>query len=624
MEVPKDENLHERIWLGLGMSKRWRESARPRAILIPLSLLVLGVWPVRVCAQNVSAQELEREVQFYAVPYQPLPPGTIYRNVSAVEVDVVVRDAKGRAVDGLELHDFELYDNGKQQAITQFLVERATSVGAPTQGQAAGSAPAKAGVAAAASAAPRSIALFFDDRSSSFSDLHDAQVAAEKFVRDDLHPGDEVGVFTASGTETQDYTADTVKLIAAIQAVRPEPLGAPPAPCTIPPPTAYAMGPDAAYMIEMGNEQVAQLYSCQPSGSPAPRRPGNGSAGRMEEIPAPLATDSEFKAQMVLGQAELKARYILGSLESVITQLASRPGQRIVVLISSGFFTLSLESEREDVAESALRAGVVISALDAKGLAGDAMDLSEPNPGTAPGTPPPPGLESDLLRDQWKAKNGVMEAMARDTGGTFFHNNNDLAAGLREVAALPEVSYRLAFSPANLKDDGRFHHLEVKVKAPESHSVQARQGFFAPGGAQGKAQASLEQFDHEVVGTDEVGQLPVILEAAGARLASGTTAALVSVRLSPKALSFASVEGRYFDRLNTAVGLFSPGGKYVAGKMAFTEMNLQKATLAYLDRTEINAKLVVQAPPGDYRLRIVVEDIRSGKVFADSRSIRIP
>ncbi len=604
------------------MSKEPKERGPQRGLLFLCVLLALGVSPTLVSAQNVSQQELAQEVQFYPEPYQPLPPGTIHRNVSDVEVGVVVRDAKGLAVDGLRQQDFELYDNGKLQAITQFLIERATSVGVSIEPLTASGAPAKAAApTASAAVAPRFIALFFDDRSSSFSDLRDAQVAAEKFVRNDLRAGDEVGVFTASGTETQDYTADTGKLIAAIHAVRPEPLGSPPGPCHIPPPTEYAMGAYAAYQIQTGDMQVAQLYSCVAQGG-APRAPSRGrpSGGSAPSEPA----DSEAVAQMVLGQAELKGRYILDSLESVVAQLGSRPGQRIVVLISSGFFTMTLAREQEEVAESALRVGVVISALDAKGLAGDAIDLSEPNPGTSPGTLPPAGLERDLLSDQWQVKDGVMEQITRDTGGTFFHNDNDLAAGLHEVAAVPEVSYRLAFSPANLKDNGRFHHLEVKVKVSKSDSVQARQGYFAPGGAVAKAQASREQFDHEMLATGETGQLPVALTVAGARLGSGTTAALVSVRLNPNALSFARVQGRYLDGLNAAAGLFGPGDKYVAGKMALTEMNLKKATLAYLDRTEINAKLVVEAPSGDYRLRIVVEDVRSGKIFANSRPIHIP
>ncbi len=32
----------------------------------------------------------------------------------------------------------------------------------------------------------------------------------------------------------------------------------------------------------------------------------------------------------------------------------------------------------------------------------------------------------------------VMADLARDTGGVFFHNNNDLDLGLREMASVPD------------------------------------------------------------------------------------------------------------------------------------------------------------------------------------------
>jgi hypothetical protein len=326
----------------------------------------------------------------------------------------------------------------------------------------------------------------------------------------------------------------------------------------------------------------------------------------------------------VLGETDLESRNILGSLESVIAHLASRPGQRIAVLISSGFFTASLDREREEVTDRALRAGVVISALDAKGLAAYDLDLSHPNPSTPPGTIPRPGPESDLLSGQWSANNGVMEEMARETGGTWFHNNNDLAAGLREVAALPEVSYRLAFSPANLEDNGRFHELKVKVTAPATDSVQTRRGYFAPSPAVRLERARLDQFNREMLGTDEIDQLPVDAGAKAGRLASGGGVAVISLHLSPDALSFGKVQGRYVDTLNLAAGLFSPDGSYVAGAISVADMNLRREALDYLSRGTINATLPVPAPAGDYRLRIVVEDNRSGKVFSRSRSIHIP
>jgi VWFA-related protein len=592
------------------VSSGFEKRRSARGLLFLWALLPLVVWPVRGFAQNVSRQELGQELRFYEAPYQPLPPSKIQVSVSDVEVDVVVRDPQGRTVDHLQRQDFQLDDNGKPQAITEFLIERAAPEETSTQPRPAGSAPAEtAPPAPSAAGAPRSIALFFDNRSSPFSDLHYAQQAAEQFVQNSLHAGDEVGVFAASGAVTQDFTADTGKLLAAIRALHPAPLGSAQAPGCSPPPTRYAMGPYAAYRIQAGDSDVATLYSCAP-----PPRPGMSSE----------PTDAEAEARSVLGQTELQVRYILAGLQAVIAHLASRPGQRIVVLISSGFFTSSLEPQQEEVVESALRAGVVISALDAKGLPVSSMDLSHPNPGTPAGMLPPPGLESDILSGQWTANNAAMDEMARDTGGTFFHHNNDLAAGLRQVAALPEVSYRLAFSPANLQENGRFHHLRVRVTAPGRLSVQTRRGYFAPSPAARIARARLDRFDQEMLGADETTQLPVEVGTEVGRLASGGGFAVISLHLSPNALSFGKVQGRYLDTLNMAAGLFGPGGSYVAGDMSVAEMNLTKTTLAYLNKGRINATLPVQAPAGDYRLRIAVEDMRTGQLFANSRSIHIP
>ncbi len=78
-------------------------------------------------------------------------------------------------------------------------------------------------------------------------------------------------------------------------------------------------------------------------------------------------------------------------------------------------------------------------------------------------------MQSDVLSD-----------LAYSTGGFYFHNNNDLDAGFRTTAAEPEVSYLLAFVPSNLKNDGKFHQISVKLTTKEKYTVQARRGFFAP------------------------------------------------------------------------------------------------------------------------------------------------
>ncbi len=62
----------------------------------------------------------------------------------------------------------------------------------------------------------------------------------------------------------------------------------------------------------------------------------------------------------------------------------------------------------------------------------------------------------------------VLSELAYATGGTFVQNSNDFEGGLRRLATPPEYSYLLAFSPQNLKFDGRFHNLKVTVKGPKA------------------------------------------------------------------------------------------------------------------------------------------------------------
>src|SRR5262249_61648470 len=50
----------------------------------------------------------------------PPPPGVIRINVNLVQVDAVVMDSKGKAVTDLKAEDFEVLQDGKPQAITNF------------------------------------------------------------------------------------------------------------------------------------------------------------------------------------------------------------------------------------------------------------------------------------------------------------------------------------------------------------------------------------------------------------------------------------------------------------------------------------------------------------------------
>lgn len=76
-------------------------------------------------------------------------------------------------------------------------------------------------------------------------------------------------------------------------------------------------------------------------------------------------------------------------------------------------------------------------------------------------------------------KKDVMAELAEGTGGTFFHNSNDLEGGFRKLTAASEYVYLLELSLENVKHDGTYHPLKLKVDQ-DGLKLQARPGYFAP------------------------------------------------------------------------------------------------------------------------------------------------
>jgi VWFA-related protein len=124
---------------------------------------------------------------------------------------------------------------------------------------------------------------------------------------------------------------------------------------------------------------------------------------------------------------------------------------------------------------------VIISALDARGLYTTELAASERSPGS--GT-------ILLMKSEYRRRSGtmaenVMSELADGTGGTYFHNSNDLDAGFKELTAAPECVYVLEITPDNVKQTGSYHRLKVKVDR-DGLRLQARHGYFVPKAKKGK------------------------------------------------------------------------------------------------------------------------------------------
>jgi len=88
----------------------------------------------------------------------------------------------------------------------------------------------------------------------------------------------------------------------------------------------------------------------------------------------------------------------------------------------------------------------------------------------------------------------VMAEIADGSGGTYFHNSNDLEAGFKELATAPEYVYVLELSLDNENPDGTYHRLKVKVDR-DGLQVHARRGYFSSKPEKGKAERQGSEID---------------------------------------------------------------------------------------------------------------------------------
>jgi VWFA-related protein len=533
---------------------------------------------------------------------------TFKLRVNLVQVHVIVRDSAGKPVENLRKEDFLVFDSGKLQAITTFGVETAKS--RKERAEAAAKTQAGEGETAAAgsvSLPERFVALTFDDIHLKMADAITVRVAAGRFV-DAMYPGDRVGIFSTSGQLTQDFTSDKEVLKQKILGLMPR--GALGGHITDCPDVSYYM----ADLIE--NKQDSQALSV------VVQETLQCMFGGSQQMITAAQAQAQAAAMMALNAGDADNNYTYRLLEEVLRRLAGKPGERILLLASPGFLITTEMLDASGIVDRANRANIVINTLDARGLYVPELggDISQQNSDT----PTTAGLkETYRLAEEFELQFVLMD-FAYGTGGTFFHNSNDLEAGLKLAGGVPEVSYVLGFSPQNQKMDGKYHALKVTLAQKQKYTIQARRGYYAPKKLDDPREMERQEIQEAVFSQDEIHDLPLSLqtqyfktEDTGARLS-------VVSHLELKGMHFRKAEGRNFDDLTVATVVFDENGNFVTGGEKIVKMRLLDATFDKLSRTGLTVKSSFEVKPGKYMIRQVVRDSEGAQMAARNGTVVIP
>ena len=529
-------------------------------------------------------------------------------HVNLVQVRVVVRDNNNNPVGNLRREDFLLYDQGKLQSISTFGVETPDSrrqraeAAAKTQ---AGN-PEESG-ASHVTLPDRFVALVFDDLHLSLEDANFIRVSSRSFI-EAMAPNDRVAIFSTSGQVNQEFTSDKQALENTLLKVLPRPLFE----------SSVLECPEMTHYMadQIENRNNDSVYSVA-----------------IEETVQCMFNGDETKASMAvpavrsavfqtLSQGDNQNEYTYRHLEDVLRRLASMPGERVLLLASPGFLLTTLQLDEMGIIDRANRSNIVINTLDARGLYTPAVmgDISKPIADTYKTA----GFKATYRISAQQEQQYVLMDFALSTGGTFFHNSNDLQGGMKRAGEAPEISYVLGFSPQNQKMDGRYHTIKVTLSVKQKYTIQARRGYYAPRKAKDPLEQARAEIQEAVFSQDEIHELPLDLQTqyfktndAGAKLS-------VVSRIELKGMHFRKVDGRNFDNLTLATAVFDENGNFVTGGEKTLEMKLLDSTYERLSRTGFTVKSSFDVKPGRYMGRQVVRNSECAQLAARNGAVEIP
>ncbi|MBZ5564034.1 MAG: VWA domain-containing protein [Acidobacteriia bacterium] len=328
------------------------------------------------------------------------------------------------------------------------------------------------------------------------------------------------------------------------------------------------------------------------------------------------------QARSALEGYTLQARQTPENLKNVIRRVATMPGERQVLLVSDGFLPLEMRSLLGDAIDRALRAQVMISALDAKGLVviSRTADASRRYF---------PGIELAALYDLFdaareSAASGVLGEIADSTGGQFFHNNNDLDAGFQKVLASPEVIYTLTFSPQNLKYNGAFHSIKVELVNRNGLTVQARKGYFAPAGLLDRKKQAEEEIQQAAFSREEINELTLGVQTQFFKTSAEDARITVVAHLDASTLAFRDESGLHITSISFVTLLFDRDGNLITGNQKDVDLRLGDPALAHVRQSGITVKIPLKVKVGAYTVRVVARGSEGGQLAALSKPVEIP
>lgn len=596
------------------MMYRYNSCLKSRSTRVCFNLLVTAA--IFVSALPIQSQDKKEPTN------KPDQDDVIKVSSNLVNVDVMVKDKKGKSITDLKAEDFILTENGVQQKIEFF--DSTLTGGNNGQPPTSISLAKERGTKEPAGPTnlPRNIiALVLDGQTTEGANLKHVREGMTKYIRERISDNDSVALFAISGglQLLQPFTQDKAKLVAAVE-------------------KAGGISTVSKTSEQRSiNETIAELRD----------QLANAASGGGTDPAVGSAAGQALIAQRVLEQylqmrsalSAQQTRPVLAGLAAICEGLRSIPRKKTLVMFSQGFVApQALDWQVQSTIDIANRANVSIYIIDSSGLTG-----GTPQSG---GIVPPSPLAAisattsqesriraaagesvfDVSRQEGvNRQQDLLYRISGDTGGQFIKNTNDVAAGLERVDEEIRSRYTLTYRSTDQKFDGSFRKLKIEVRRP-AVKVMARSGYYAIPPSQ---VVPIAPEDKKLMANFESlaahSTLPLSLQLTAFRLQPGSYIVPLYFEIPSGSLEFTKNGDKKRLQLEVLGLVRAEGRDEIVSRLGGNyDVELSPAQYEAILRDKIFYRHDIPLGTGSFNVDLVVKDRLSGKVAAKRQTLTLP
>ena len=542
------------------------------------------------------------------------PDDVIRTKSNLVNIDVIVKDKKGKYISDLKAEDFTIVENGVAQKIEFFDAPLTrTETTNPTTPGAQPAAPTPPVVAAR-----NYVVIVLDSQTTDVTNLKPVREGMVKYVRERITDEDVVALLSVTNglQMLQPFTQDKAKLIAALENLSVN---------------STSKNFEQKDLAENIGAQREVLTAGAPNGDIKLDSPA---AARLMIAQRVLQQFIQLRTALSLQQA----RPVLAALAAISEGLRPIPGKKTLVLFSQGFVTPAvLDWQVQSTIDIANRANVAIYIIDSAGLRANAPGSGSLVPGN-----PMAGVSGitnqeqrikavggetqfDYVRQEGQSREyDILYRISGDTGGKLFRGNNDLGQGLERINEEMRARYTLAYRSTNQNFDGTFRKVKIDVRRPDAQLI-SRSGYYA---IPPEEIVLLSPADKKLLAGFTTAQanpeLPLSVALSQFRSRDGLFTVPVALELPPSAVKFERKGEKRLMQLEVLGVLKATPEKVLSRLGGNFDINLSDTEYQSIVNNNIFYRQDMVLAPGDYTLDLIVRDRLSGKATAKREQFVVP